>query len=67
MAATTGRMLISAFGVALSELLDRHALLDDALHAQQADAEVVLDQLADGADAAVAQVIDVVGARRGRC
>ena len=40
---------------------DRHALLDDALHAQQADAELVLDQLADGADAPVAEVVDVVG------
>ena len=39
---------------------DRHALAHDALHAQQADAELVLDQLADGAHAAVAQVVDVV-------
>ena len=55
-------MLIRAFGVALSGLLDRHALADDALHAQQADAEGVLDQLAVGADAAVAEVVDVVAA-----
>ena len=47
-------------GRGLLDLLDRHALLDDALHAQQADAEGVLDELAVGADAAVAQVVDVV-------
>ena len=39
---------------------DRHALAHDALHAQEADAELVLDQLADGAHAAVAEVVDVV-------
>ena len=59
-AATTGRMLMSAFGRGLVDLLDRHALPDDALHAQQADPERVLDQLAVGADAAVAEVVDVV-------
>ena len=62
MAATTGRMLIEHVGRRLLRLLDGHALLDDALHAQQADAEGVLDQLAVGADAAVAQVVDVVRA-----
>ena len=40
---------------------DGHALLDDPLHADQAHAELVLQQLADGADATVAQVVDVVG------
>jgi hypothetical protein len=41
--------------------LDRgHALLDRALHAQQADAVLVLHQLADRAHAAVAEVVDVV-------
>ena len=40
---------------------DRHALFDHALHAQQADAELVLNQLAHGAHATVAEVIDVVG------
>ena len=45
---------------------DRHPLLDDALHAEQADPELVLDELAVGADAAVAEVVDVVGCR-GRC
>jgi len=37
-----------------------HALLDGALHPHEADAVLVLHQLADGADAAVAQVVDVV-------
>ena len=40
--------------------LHAHALAHDALHAGQADAELVLDQLADRADAAVAEVVDVV-------
>src|SRR6185436_782124 len=43
-------------------LMDRHLLLDRALHAHEADAELVLEQLADRADAAVAEVIDVVDA-----
>ena len=43
------------------DVLGRHALADDALHAGQAGAELVLDQLADRADAAVAEVVDVVG------
>ena len=38
----------------------RHALLDRALHAQQPDAILVLEQLADRADAAVGEVVDVV-------
>ena len=38
----------------------RHALLDRALHAQQADAVLVLHQLADRAHPAVAEMIDVV-------
>ena len=41
-------------------LIHAHLFLDGALHAHQADAELVLHQLADGAHAAVAQVIDVV-------
>ena len=41
--------------------LDRtHALADRALHAQEADAVLVHHELADGANAAVTQVIDVV-------
>ncbi len=43
-------------------LVDRHLFLDRALHADQADAELVLHQLADRANAAVAEVIDVVHA-----
>ena len=38
----------------------RHALLDRALHAQQADAVLVLHQLADRAHPAVAEMVDVV-------
>ena len=45
-------------------LVDRHLLLDGALHPDQADAELVLEELADGADAAVAQVVDVVDVGR---
>ena len=51
---------MSAFGRRLVELLDRHPLADDALHAQEADPERVLDQLTVGPDAAVAEVVDVV-------
>src|SRR5690606_38608361 len=41
--------------------LDRgHALLDRALHPQQADPILVLHQFTDGADAAVAEIVDVV-------
>ena len=43
------------------DVLRGHALADDALHAGQADPDLVLDQLADGAQAAVAEVVDVVG------
>ena len=38
----------------------RHALLDQALGARQADAALVGEQFAHGADAAAAQVINVV-------
>ena len=38
----------------------RHAFLDRALHAQQADAVLVLHQFADRAHPAVAEVVDVV-------
>ena len=41
-------------------LVDRHLLLDRALHPDQPDAELVLEQLADRAHPAVAEVIDVV-------
>src|SRR5262249_52246308 len=41
-------------------LVDAHLFLDRALHADQADAELVLEQLAHAAHPAVAQVVDVV-------
>ncbi len=43
------------------DVLRGHALADDALHAGQTSADLVLDQLADRADATVAEVVDVVG------
>ena len=42
-------------------LLHGHALAHHALHSRQSDAELVLNQLAHAADAAVAKVVDVVG------
>ena len=42
------------------EVLDGHALADDALHAGEADADLVLEQLAYAAQTAVAQMVDVV-------
>ena len=42
------------------DVLGRHALADDALHARQADAHLVLDQLADRTDAPVGEVVLVV-------
>ena len=42
------------------DVLGRHPLAHDALHAGQADPDLVLDQLADGAQAPVAEVVDVV-------
>src|SRR5580765_654456 len=44
-------------------LVHRHLFLDGALHPDQTDAELVLEELADGTDTAVAQVIDVVDVR----
>ena len=41
-------------------LVHRHLFLDRTLHPDQADAELVLEQLADRAHAPVAEVIDVV-------
>ncbi len=41
-------------------LVDRHLFLDGALHAHQADAELVFEQFAHRAHAAVAEVIDIV-------
>ena len=45
------------------DLLEAHALLDRALHADETDAVLVLEQLAHRADAAVAEVVDVVDRR----
>ena len=59
-AATTGRALISWPGWTVSISLIAHAVLGVALHAQQTDAELALDQLADEFDAAVGQRVDVV-------
>ena len=42
------------------EILQGHALADHALHAREADAELILQQLAHAAYAAVAQMVDVV-------
>ncbi len=42
------------------DVLGRHALAHDALHARQADAHLVLDQLAHRTHTAVAEVVDVV-------
>ena len=47
------------------DVLGGHALADDPLHAGQADADLVLDQLADRADAAVGEVVLVVEAVAG--
>ena len=41
-------------------LVHRHLFLDRAFHAHQADAELVFEQFADGANAAISEVIDVV-------
>ena len=43
------------------DVLGGHAVAHDTLHAAQAGAQLVLDQLAHGAQAAVAEVVDVVG------
>ena len=43
------------------DVLGRHPLADHPLHPGEAGAELVLDQLADRAKTAVAEVVDVVG------
>jgi len=42
------------------DVLGGHPLADHALHTGQADPDLVLDQLADRAQAPVAEVVDVV-------
>ena len=41
-------------------LLDRHLFLDRTLHTLEADAELIFKQFADGTNAAVTEVIDVI-------
>jgi hypothetical protein len=41
-------------------LVDRHLFLDRALHADESDPELVLEQLSHAANAAISQVVDVV-------
>ena len=41
-------------------LIHAHLFLDGAFHTDQADAELVFEQFADRADAAVAEMVDVV-------
>ena len=55
-------MLINAAGGCLSGVR-RHAFAYDAFHPNQADSDLVLNQFANGADASVAQMVDVVGNR----
>src|SRR5207249_9690635 len=43
-------------------LVNAHLFLDGAFHADQADAELVLEQFANSAHATVAEVIDIVDA-----
>jgi hypothetical protein len=52
--------LIRSFGITVDTSTERHALLHRALHAQQADAILVFQQLADRADTAVAEIVDIV-------
>ncbi len=42
------------------KILQGHTLADNTLHTGEADAELILQQLADAADAAVAEVVDIV-------
>src|ERR1041384_2244302 len=41
-------------------LINRHFLFDCPLHSNQANPELVLEQLADGTDSPVPQLIDVI-------
>ncbi len=54
-AAATGRMLMRLCGVISLGSWMRHALANDALHTGKTDAELVLQQLAHAAHAAVAE------------
>ena len=59
-AAAAGLALIRSCGITVSISTERHALLDRALHAQQADAVLILHQFADRAHPAIAEMVDVV-------
>ncbi len=48
-------------------LLNGHLFLDRPLHAFEADAELILKQFANGANAPVAEMIDIVRAENVRC
>ena len=60
-AATTGRMLISVCGVIASTSWVVMRSRTTRSMRREADAQLVLDELADGAHPAVAEVVDVVG------
>ena len=61
MAAMTGFALIKSCGIARRHfLVDGHLLLDRSLHPDQPDAKLVLEQLAHGPDAPIAEVIDII-------
>jgi len=55
-----GANVDQGIGRRLARLLNAHALFRDALHAQQPDTKLRLDQFPDAAHPAIAQVIDVV-------
>ena len=63
MAATTGRMLTSAWGrnhIGILRL-DRHSLTNNPLHSGKTNSKLVLQQLAHRTDTAIAQMVDIVG------
>jgi hypothetical protein len=66
-AAATGLALINSCGIRPSDSRPRQALLHRTLDAHEADPELVLHHLADAADTAVAEMVDVVDVRRYRC
>ena len=64
----TGLALTRSCGMAVDiSWYTRHLFLDGAFHAHEADAELIFEQFANRANAAVAEVIDVVHRRRCSC
>ncbi len=59
-AATTGRMLIQRLGHGQVRLLGGHALAHGCAPCGRAECGLALDELADGADATVGEIVDVV-------